>query len=539
MKSKKLLILSISLIGISFTLCILSLGYLYLKNKESDKHNPFVAIKEESYNIKNQTIERELVINKVSQDEDTLDNILSEQKINELIKESREKKELSVSLTYSEYNDENPKECELNIYDSQKYSKCKEDEWYSDDLMKIEDLINNQQATSKFVNYENYFTSRKNIYNILVQIYDKNQWKETSQDNQTIYESSQVDTVQKVLSLSSIDDLLSGSKQQVDENSITASVKIVTTNKQINEIEFQISYLLEEKDHNFNKQKNKVSITSKSKFNNINSTDLQIDIDEIKAKLDPVIKLIESSKSHKGIENLTITANSNFINSYSSSGKQTFYETEDHFSLTEIHHINIIDELAVVEYNSNLTYDKGGYYQYKENKVGTVYRYQDICLTRSDDFEDCNQIYYVSLNPFWYDWSYFNQILTVLNEPGTIERSSIKYNGNELIGNENFYVFEIDANLFDYLSLKRMNIYNSTTEGTVKIWLKESTNQIYKIHISFTEKYNESGGSGEGKYDYDVRTTHDTTFTITDINNTEISFPDEIKEEIKKDVDYY
>ncbi|HOU75790.1 MAG TPA: hypothetical protein PK957_01545 [Candidatus Dojkabacteria bacterium] len=535
MKSKKILITSIVLIGISILSCVLSLGYIYFKNRDSKKYNPFYTIKEESYNIKNQTIERELIVQKISQDNDSFDEVLSENKVTEKIKESKENKEISANFSYSDSNMDQPKECELYIHDSDKYSKCSDDEWYSDDFSSIDDLIEEQNVINIFVKYENYFTLRKNLNNILVQIYNKDQWVETKEENQTTFESTQTDTVQKILDISSIDKFLSSTKQEIDRDSIKTSVKIVAKNNQINEIEFQISFLFEEKDHNFNKQNNKLTITSKTKFLNINSTETQINIDEITAKIDPVIKLTKSAKAHQEIENLTINATSNFVNHYTSSS----YKSEDHFSITETHKINTKDELALIDYNAQITYDKGNYYQSKENKIGTVYRYQDNCMTKSDDIESCYEIYYYSIDSLWTGWTYFEDVLLMINEPSTVPKDSIKYIGNELINGENYFLYEIDANKFEYLTLKRTNVYDSTQEGTVKIWLKESTNQIYKIHITFTEEYTENGESGESMYNFDVKTTYDTTFKLADINNTEFTFPEDIKEEIQKDTDYY
>lgn len=533
MKRKKLLIVSISLIVISFIICTLSVLAWFILKRQDKIENPFPQVKQEFANIKNQKIEKETFIQKISLDDDTSGEIVLEETIKENIIESAENKELISTFNYSETENQNENNCELYVYDKQEYSKCNESEWFSANSEELLNTIEELKVSHLSTKYNNYFTFRKNLINILSTEFEKTEWRKSINETDYIFETSQEDLIKKVLGISSIDELLQNSKQEIDPNSVEMEMKISINDKnQIKSMEIKVSYIFEEKDYNYNLHKYKINIKSNTKFQEINNTTVAISYDDISQKIDPKNKLVQAVKKHKEIDNLTLEISSESRSeSNSTYGNETFSGV-DIGTVKEIHKVNLKDKIALITYDYNATLDMDSPWQEIYTSNETIYRYNEKCYVDSPDLESCFDIYYNANENLWYNWSYFSDIISLINESSEISTSFVKYVGNETINDELFFTYEVNIKDLDILNSAS---WNSEVSGTAKIWLSDKTGYIYKIETNSKETDSDTYDYDGIEYTYNTVSTQKVTYIIKDINITEINFPDDVREELKKE----
>ena len=153
-------------------------------------------------------------------------------------------------------------------------------------------------------------------------------------------------------------------------------------------------------------------------------------------------------------------------------------------------------------------------------------------LRRLSDLESCFDIYYNANENLWYNWSYFSDIISLINEPSGISTSFVKYLGNETINDELFFTYEVNIKDLDILNSAS---WNSEVSGTAKIWLSDKTGYIYKIETNSKETDSDAYDYDGIEYTYNTVSTQKVTYIIKDINITEINFPDDVREELKKE----
>ena len=264
------------------------------------------------------------------------------------------------------------------MYDKQEYSKCNESEWFSANSEELLNTIEELKVSHLSTKYNNYFTFRKNLINILSTEFEKTEWRKSINETDYIFETSQEDLIKKVLGISSIDELLQNSKQEIDPNSVEMELKISINDKnQIKSMEIKVSYIFEEKDYNYNLHKYKINIKSNTKFQEINNTTVAIPYDDISQKIDPKNKLVQAVKKHKEIDNLTLEISSESRSeSNSTYGNETFSGV-DIGAVKEIHKVNLKDKIALITYDYSATFDMDSPWQEIYTSNETIYRYNE------------------------------------------------------------------------------------------------------------------------------------------------------------------